>query len=445
MAGVRKRPNKGGNYQGYFIDASGKQQFFTGTSSRPETLRIARKLEEDHRQVRLGYRETNSPASKHATRSIEEIIAEYLAWGASQGGRRGKPWARYHGERKCTHLNWWVKTLDLASLSDLDGILPRVEAAMRSLQQKGRTGKTVANYSEALTSFCKWCLDRDYLEADPLRKLGSVDVTPQTTRRALTEEEIHQLLTACAPQRRLLYETALLSGLRAKELRHLAVEDLDVARGGLLLRSAWTKNRKDGFQPLSQELVKRLKEYADSREAGFRYEVHYRRRDAVLKAPENPLLYVPSSLYRDFDKDLMAAGIPKQTAEGKLDFHALRVTFVSRVIEMKASVKEAQELARHSTPQLTMTAYARAQDSRLRDVVDRLGMSIYADDGSKKYATCMQRPVGGDDQTKKNPSGMRGLDEIKNGGAEDLSNCRSIFSRLSMCLKIPSYSRSRCC
>ena len=117
------------------------------------------------------------------------------------------------------------------------------------------------------------------------------------------------MLKACAPQRRLLYETALLSGLRAKELRHLTVDDLDIERSGLHLRAAWTKNRKDDFQPLPQELVRRLDEYAQTHEAGWHYEMNYRRHDAVLKAPDNPLLFVPASQFRDFDKDLEAAGI----------------------------------------------------------------------------------------------------------------------------------------
>ena len=40
------------------------------------------------------------------------------------------------------------------------------------------------------------------------------------------------------------------------------------------------------------------------------------------------------------------------------DFHALRHTFVSRLINSGATVKAAQELARHSTPMLTFGKYA---------------------------------------------------------------------------------------
>ena len=63
----------------------------------------------------------------------------------------------------------------------------------------------------------------------------------------MTAEEIHRLLRACAPERRLLYEVALCSGLRAGELRALTVAHLDTVRGGVRLDAEWTKNRKPGF------------------------------------------------------------------------------------------------------------------------------------------------------------------------------------------------------
>ena len=45
--------------------------------------------------------------------------------------------------------------------------------------------------------------------------------------------------------------------------------------------------------------------------------------------PATPLLYVPRDLAPTLDKDLRAAGIPKYTKAGKLDFHALRVTYIN--------------------------------------------------------------------------------------------------------------------
>ena len=79
------------------------------------------------------------------------------------------------------------------------------------------------------------------------------------------------------------------------------------------------------------------------------------------------------------------AGIPKVTKEGKIDFHSCRVAFVTFVLEAGASVKEAQTLARHATPELTMNVYGRTRDARLSQVAERVGEKIL-NGGSIKYA-----------------------------------------------------------
>ena len=57
----------------------------------------------------------------------------------------------------------------------------------------------------------------------------------------MNAEEIKQFLVACAAPRRLCLEIAFMLGLRANELRNLAVKHLDIKRGGLHLDAAWTK------------------------------------------------------------------------------------------------------------------------------------------------------------------------------------------------------------
>lgn len=94
MAGVRREPNPGGKFHGWFYDSVGKRIFFTGTRNRAETLRMAERLEDEHRQVRLGYRPAPLSFDKHRSRPFVEVMVEYLAWGESQGGRGEGPGAR---------------------------------------------------------------------------------------------------------------------------------------------------------------------------------------------------------------------------------------------------------------------------------------------------------------------------------------------------------------
>jgi len=179
--------------------------------------------------------------------------------------------------------------------------------------------------------------------------------------------------------RRGLHQVDICSGLRAGELRSLSTDDLDFERQGLCLRADWTKNRKTGFQPLPTVLVHALLQFAMSGKAELLYGRAYVRKDATHEMPECPLLYVSSNTSRVFSRDLKAAGIPKYTEEGKLDFHALRVTYVTFLLQAGAYVKEAQSLACHSDPRLTMNVYARVYPERLTQIVETVGKPILED------------------------------------------------------------------
>jgi integrase len=214
MAGVRNKPRKSGKYQGFFINSEGRRQFFAGVRNREETLRMARRLEDDHRQVALGYRPGKTKTDRYRTRLYSEIAADYLKWGCTQGGRGGRPWSDGHAARRRYQMTWWQKQLGLETLGDLDNILPEVERVAQEMLAAGKTGKTVSNEVEGLSAFCDWCVKRKFLRDDPLAALAPFDTTPQTTRRAMTREELARLLDVAPPDRRLLYETAFVSGLR---------------------------------------------------------------------------------------------------------------------------------------------------------------------------------------------------------------------------------------
>lgn len=219
--------------------------------------------------------------------------------------------------------------MTLEHVSDLEGALACVEAVLRELRADGRAGKTVSNYAEALAAFCDWCVERAYFVSDPLKNLRGFDTTPQTQRRAITTDEVRRLLAVCPTYRRLLWETALLSGLRANELRHLSIDHLDVERGGLYLDASWTKNRRDDFLPLPRSLVHRLHIFATTGEVTQKYQQVYASKEVPRRVPTHPLLYVPRDPARELDKGLKAAAIPKYTREGKVDFHALRLAYTS--------------------------------------------------------------------------------------------------------------------
>ena len=117
-------------------------------------------------------------------------------------------------------------------------------------------------------------------------------------------------------------------------------------------------------------------------------------------APPNPLLYVPSQPARILDKDLEVAGVTKVTPMGKLDFHASRVSYINLVLDLGVSVREAQALARHSTPQMTMNVYGRPRQEKLSEVVSEMAESVL---GTKKCALYVPRLAVGAERESATP------------------------------------------
>lgn len=338
------------------------------------------------------------PKESDTPRPFKAVEEEYIAWGVAQGERGGRPWGPTHAASRRRHLPWWREQLNLKLLSDLEGSLPRAEKALRELQEAGRAGKTLANYAESLCAFCDWCIERGYLEFDPLKRLKKFDQSPMTKRRALTEEEVQRLLAVAPFERRLLYALACSTGLRVKEIRSLTPRHVDQKWAGLILDAAWTKNRKEDFQPVPSSVLLKLVEACKG------------------KAKDEPLLHVPSHTARSLDLDLKAADISKTTHEGKIDFHALRTTFTTLVIESGANPKEAQKLLRHSTVDMTMNTYARARSTRVAEVSELAGQKVNLE---RECAISVQRAVVGGEAGAVNPSegnGLRSLPSPKDCG-----------------------------
>ncbi len=361
------------NWRFKYIDYTGQRKTATGLPTKEATKTLAWKIQAEQDEIRKGLRP--APKKSEKPRPFDQVLAEYFAWGQSQGGHGGRPWSEGHYLAKKGRLEFWQVRLKPEFLADLVGSLPRVEAALRELQNKGRAGKTLLNYAEAICSLCDWALKRDYLDHDPLKNLGHFDTTPRTLRRAPTPEEIHAILAVAPPERRLLYQIALASGLRANELRSLRVQHLDVANSGLKLEANWTKGRKATFQPVHAELMALLQQIGKS------------------KTPDEPLLRVPRNAAKPLNRDMEKAGVPKVTAEGKLDFHAFRTGYTTFVFEAGASIKEAQSLARHSTPDLTLNVYARTRSARLAEVAQAVGEQILFK--PEPCTTDVQQPAGG--------------------------------------------------
>lgn len=356
MAGARKRKRRGGgcyrDYEGWYYDRFGRRVFFKGFKTKQETLEVAYAKEAQERKARL----LGFAPEQFVDVGIESVYAEYSAWGNSSGGRGGCGWSPVHARMRKTHLAFWKSQLTLERVSDLKGRLADAESVLRMLSALGRSRKTVFSYGEALKAFCRWCVEREFLDADPVAKLDCGSPLAVRRRRPFTSEELRRILQVATRDRRLLYVVAVTTGFRVRELGALRVGDFDGGNARLRLAAEWTKNRRDAMQPLPSFVVAELSAHCAGRNE------------------RDKLLMVPSHGARALSSDLAKAGIEKRTGSGVVDFHSFRVTYVTMLAESGAHPGEVQELARHANPDLTFGLYARPVDERkLRAVQGTFG------------------------------------------------------------------------
>ena len=134
MAGVASRRYADGCHRVWYIDRTKKQIFAKGTCNRRESLQWAKTLEAQQRGFYLGIFPEPSAAEVHRHDPIDEVIAEYSAWGGAQGGLNHGPWSTTHARNIRVRLTYWKEKLGLKTLGDLQGKLPEAEACMREFQ-----------------------------------------------------------------------------------------------------------------------------------------------------------------------------------------------------------------------------------------------------------------------------------------------------------------------
>jgi len=225
-------------------------------------------------------------------------------------------------------------------------------------QQCALSPKTLNDYLNTANAFLNWMVRQGRIGCNPLCNVQKADTKGrQKQRRALTDDELERLL-AIAGSRRLLYLTALYTGLRKCELAQLVWDDihLESDRPFIHARASTTKNSKDAVIPLHPELAEELRGACPINGARSRL---------VFKVGTKPA----RALYRDLE----AAGVAKVDELGrKVDFHALRHTFATNLARRGVSQRLAQELMRHSEPRLTAQIYTDASQLPTFEAIEKL-------------------------------------------------------------------------
>ena len=218
--------------------------------------------------------------------------------------------------------------------------------------------KTLNDYLDAANGLLKWMLRTARLEINPLQLVRKVKTAGRETRvrRALSVKQVQRLLEVSG-ERKIVYLTAINSGLRRAELAALQKGDcfLDDKRPHLKVRASTTKNAKSATIWLNEEVTAELKKLIP----------------AGAGASEKVFAKIPDM--DQFRKDLAAAEIPfLDEYNRRMDFHALRTTLGTNLALSGVAPRMAMEFMRHSELKLTQKNYTDVTCLPLAEAADVL-------------------------------------------------------------------------
>jgi|GEM_PF-1138777 len=332
-----------------------------------------------------------------------KALSEHLDAFASTLEANGAGKAHRKDRRRC--LDAFVTATGAKSLGDLDA--GRAAAWLAAERTRGLAARSVNRRCQALKQFSRWCVATARLTRDPFStlRLANEQADRRHERRALTDDELGRLVAVAADRpyaeaqaarvlrgvteeeaarlralgalRALLYAFAAGTGLRRGELSRLRWRDLDLEGGRVSIPAASAKARRNQSLDLRADLAAALKD---------------------RKPDDAGALVFPRATYpslRTFKRDLLAAGIARiveldETPEGAtvrkvrrefrtdddsgrvVDFHCLRLTFVTGLFRAGVHPRVAQALARHSKIDLTMGVYTSLSAMDTRGAVESL-------------------------------------------------------------------------
>jgi integrase len=342
------------------------------------------------KQSERGLAGVSDPFAKHTFRPLSEHIDDFEKSIAS-GDITEK-----HAALTARRVRALVAGCEFRFIADIN-----VDRVARWLAERRATSKrfgltTSNHYSTALTTFCNWLSDKrrgNRCAVNPYSKVPALNAETDVRRqrRALTDEEIAWLLesTEAGPvigdvsgeDRAMVYRVGVMTGLRAGELRSLTPLSFDLAGDPptLTVEARHSKHRKEDQLPLHPELAARLRVWFSKRAEvqadspailslkgtpagrverlwdGAAWKSHRSaktlRRD--LKAARERWIEAAAD---DTERKAREASecLLYRTREGYADFHSLRHTFITRIMDSGVVPHHGQGLARHANIKQTL-------------------------------------------------------------------------------------------
>lgn len=239
-----------------------------------------------------------------------------------------------------------------------------IRSYIRSLHDLGLKPKTVNIHLCAIRSFTHFLTTYDFILKDPCLTVPSIKL-PATKPNPMRGDEVNRFFdainqsTVTGKRDFVIFQLALLTGLRAFELASLSVHDINLAEAVLYVRDG--KGQKDRTLPLASSLCTLLNEYLTSV------------RPKLLKDHKSDFLFVSQRqhpLWESAIRDLAMLYAKKAgLSYRQVSPHIFRYTFATLLSRRsKADITVIKELLGHSNIQTTARYVGVVEEDKRRAV-----------------------------------------------------------------------------
>jgi integrase/recombinase XerC len=301
----------------------------------------------DHLKSFLAYLKLNRHVSPHTVRAYDSDVTQYLAWVASQTGKK------------------------MSGLQPADLDMTSVRGHIADLNKAGKARSSVARKLSGLRTFVKYLRREEIIDHDPTA-MAVAPKRDQTIPVHLSEPEIERLIETpntgdpLGRRDRAILELFYASGLRLSELVAIDLEDLSL--GDRMVR-VMGKGGKERLVPFNQSTLSAIKAWMKDRAAmlGAREPgAGIRKKSRVVTDPLFINYRGTRLTGRSVDR-LLRRYVAQCSMRMGISPHALRHSFATHLLQRGADLRAIQELLGHARLSTTQR-YTHVNAAQLIDV-----------------------------------------------------------------------------
>jgi integrase len=267
----------------------------------------------------------------------------------------------------------------------LDELRPLdIQKVYSEMQARGLSARVVRHTHSALHNALKQAVKWGMIARNP-SDLVELPKVPHKERRVLSPKEAADFLEAAAVMPHgLIFEFALLTGMRPEEYLALQWSDVDFKRCTVQVRRALVRHKKSwSFEepktarsrrtiylpaPLLQKLALHKRKQAESRlKLGSEWQAF----DLIFCSDEGTPLSIPNITYRYFRPILTKAELPR------IRLYDLRHSCATLLLIAEENPKVVSERLGHSTIVLTLDTYSHVLPTMQAKASERLSEMLY--------------------------------------------------------------------